>query len=130
MAMRVNDTDAYTSFAGQCIKAFTTKRVPNCVKFNPSPDKNHIFLTGCADKKIYQFDSRTGEIVQEYDQHLGAINTITFVDDNRRFVSTSDDKTLRAWEFDIPVVIKYVAEPTMHSMPAVTLDPTSMHLLS
>ncbi|KAH6575546.1 hypothetical protein BSLG_000207 [Batrachochytrium salamandrivorans] len=107
---------------GACISRFTTKRVPYCVKFNPDPAKQDIFLTGCQDKKIYQFDIRTGEIVQEYDQHLGAVNTITFVDDNRRFVTTSDDKTLRAWEVDIPVVIKYVAEPDMHSMPAVTLS--------
>jgi pre-mRNA-processing factor 17 len=107
---------------GQCIARFTTKKIPYCVTFNPDEDKQHIFLTGCQDKKIYQFDTRSGEIVQEYDQHLGAVNTITFVDDNRRFVTTSDDKSLRAWEYDIPVVIKYVADPSMHSMPAVTLS--------
>ena len=67
----------------------------------------------------------SGEITQEYDQHLGPVNTITFVDENRRFVTTSDDKTIRAWDYDIPVVIKYIAEPFMHSMPAVTLHPSS-----
>lgn len=67
----------------------------------------------------------SGEITQEYDQHLGPVNTITFVDENRRFVTTSDDKTIRAWDFDIPVVIKYIAEPHMHSMPAVTVHPNS-----
>ena len=72
-----------------------------------------------------QYDINTGEITQEYDQHLGPVNTITFVDENRRFVTTSDDKTIRAWDFDIPVVIKYIAEPHMHSMPAVTLHPSS-----
>ena len=46
-----------------------------------------------------QWDIRTEEIVQEYDRHLGAVNTITFVDQNRRFVSTSDDKSLRVWEW-------------------------------
>lgn len=47
----------------------------------------------------WQWDIRSGEIVQEYDRHLGAVNTITFVDHNRRFVSTSDDKSLRVWEW-------------------------------
>jgi WD40 repeat protein len=43
--------------------------------------------------------------VQEYDYHLGAVNTITFVDEGRRFVTTSDDKTIRVWEYGIPVQV-------------------------
>ncbi|KAJ9055739.1 hypothetical protein DSO57_1000597 [Entomophthora muscae] len=109
---------------GKCIRTFTTGKIPYCAKFHPDPDKQNIFLAGCSDKKIIQFDTRSGDITQEYDQHLGAVNSITFVDDNRRFVSTSDDKTMRVWEFGIPVVIKYVAEPYMHSMPAVSLHPS------
>jgi pre-mRNA-processing factor 17 len=31
--------------------------------------------------------------------HLGAVNAIEFVDQNRRFVSTSDDKSMRIWEW-------------------------------
>ncbi|KAI8607139.1 WD40-repeat-containing domain protein, partial [Chytriomyces sp. MP71] len=99
---------------GKCIRSFSTRRIPHCIKFNPNPSQQNIFLTGCADKKVYQFDTNSGNVVQEYDQHLGAVNTITFVDENRRFVTTSDDKTLRAWEYGIPVVIKYIAEPDMH----------------
>jgi len=109
---------------GQCLKAFSNGKTPHVVKFHPDEDKQHIFLAGMQDKKIVQWDMNTSEIVQEYDQHLGAVNTITFVDENRRFVTTSDDKTIRAWDYDIPVVIKYIAEPHMHSMPAVTLHPT------
>ncbi|KAJ3146287.1 pre-mRNA-processing factor 17, partial [Irineochytrium annulatum] len=107
---------------GKCVTTFNPRRVPYCIKFNPAGE-NHQFLAGCQDKKIYQFDCRSGDIVQEYDQHLGAVNTVTFIDENRRFVSTSDDKTIRVWEYGIPVVIKYIAEPSMHSMPAVALDP-------
>ena len=66
---------------------------------------------------------------QEYDYHLAAVNTVTFVDEGRRFVTTSDDKTIRAWEFGIPVQIKYIADPSMHSVPAVTLHPNAQWLI-
>ncbi|KAG7331676.1 hypothetical protein KOW79_005645 [Hemibagrus wyckioides] len=113
---------------GKCISKFTNRKVPYCVKFNPDEDKQHLFVAGMSDKKIVQWDIRSEEVVQEYDRHLGAVNTITFVDDNRRFVSTSDDKSLRVWEWDIPVDFKYIAEPSMHSMPAVTLSPNGKWL--
>uniref|UniRef100_UPI00358E4ADD pre-mRNA-processing factor 17 n=1 Tax=Myxine glutinosa TaxID=7769 RepID=UPI00358E4ADD len=113
---------------GACISRFTNRRVPYCVRFNPDDDKQHLFVAGMSDKKIVTWDARSGEIVQEYDRHLGAVNTITFVDENRRFVTTSDDKSLRVWEWDIPVDFKYIAEPSMHSMPAVTLSPNGKWL--
>ncbi|KAL1441519.1 hypothetical protein MTO96_008486 [Rhipicephalus appendiculatus] len=87
---------------GNCIARFTNRKVAYCVKFNPDNDKQNLFVAGTSDKKIVCWDVRTKEIVQEYDRHLGAVNTITFVDDNRRFVSTSDDKSMRVWEWDIP----------------------------
>ncbi|TRY86749.1 hypothetical protein DNTS_004239 [Danionella cerebrum] len=118
----------WDSETGKCIAPFTNRKVPYCVKFNPDEDKQNLFVAGMSDKKIIQFDVRTGEVVQEYDRHLGAVNTITFVDENRRFVSTSDDKSLRVWEWDIPVDFKYIAEPSMHSMPAVTLSPNGKWL--
>lgn len=108
---------------GRCIRSFHTNQVPNCVVWNPGYGRQHVFLVGCADKKIYQYDSKTGKITQTYDQHLGAINSISFFDDARRFVSTSDDKTMRVWEYDIPVVIKYVADPSMHSQPVCAMHP-------
>ena len=69
--------------------------------------------------------SEAASALQEYDYHLGAVNTITFVDEGRRFVTTSDDKTIRVWEYGIPVQIKYIADPSMHSIPAVTLHPNN-----
>ncbi|KAH7104200.1 pre-mRNA splicing factor [Auriculariales sp. MPI-PUGE-AT-0066] len=120
--MKLWDTET-----GQCIKAFSNGKIPYVIRFHPDEDKQHIFLAGMSDKKIIQYDMNSGDITQEYDQHLGPVNTITFVDDNRRFVTTSDDKTIRAWEFDIPVVIKYIAEPHMHSMPAVTMHPSKKY---
>ncbi|VAH91611.1 unnamed protein product [Triticum turgidum subsp. durum] len=110
---------------GQVISTFSTGKVPYVVKLNPDEDKQHILLAGMSDKKIVQWDMKSGQITQEYDQHLGAVNTITFVDNNRRFVTSSDDKSLRVWEFGIPVVIKYISEPHMHSMPSIAVHPNS-----
>ncbi|KAL4233325.1 pre-mRNA-processing factor 17 [Mactra antiquata] len=113
---------------GECKSRFTSRKVAYCVKYHPEEDKQHLFVAGTSDKKIICWDTRSGEIVQEYDRHLGAVNSITFVDQNRRFVSTSDDKSLRVWEWDIPVDFKYIADPSMHSMPAVKLSPNGKWL--
>jgi len=113
---------------GQCISKFSTHKIPYCVKFNPDQDKQHLFVVGTSDKKIVTFDINSGDTVQEYDRHLGAVNTITFVDNNTKFVSTSDDKSLRVWEWDIPVDFKYIADPSMHSMPSSTLSPNGKYL--
>lgn len=77
-----------------------------------------------SDKKIIQYDTRSGEMTQEYDHHLGPINTITFVDEDRRFITTSDDKSLRAWELNIPVPIKFIAEPHMFALTAAAPHPS------
>jgi len=135
---------------GSVVSRFTSRKIPYCVKFHPDFNKQHLFVCGTSDKKIlcvsiayfssttqsndnfyyfhFQWDTRSGEIVQEYDRHLGAVNTVTFVDENRRFVTTSDDKSLRVWEWDIPVDLKYIADPSMHSMPAVALSPNGKWL--
>ncbi|CAG5126344.1 unnamed protein product [Candidula unifasciata] len=113
---------------GECKARFTSRKVPYCIKFHPEEDKQHLFVAGTSDKKIVCWDIRSGEIIQEYDRHLGPVNSITFIDQNRRFVSTSDDKSLRVWEWDVPVDFKYIADPSMHSMPAVSLSPNGKWL--
>ncbi|KAF1941536.1 WD40 repeat-like protein [Clathrospora elynae] len=107
--MKLWDTET-----GKCLNRFTSGKTPHVVRFNPGTP--HEFLAGMSDKKILQYDTRSGEMVQEYDHHLGAINTITFCDENRRFITTSDDRSVRAWEYGIPVPIKFIAEPHMFSM--------------
>jgi pre-mRNA-processing factor 17 len=107
--MKLWDTET-----GQCKAKFSTGKTPHVIRFNPG--NNNEFLVGTVDKKIVQFDVRTREIIQEYEHHLGPVNTITFCDENRRFVTTSDDRSLRAWEYGIPVPIKLISEPDMFSM--------------
>ncbi|CAD6565121.1 MAG: hypothetical protein ASARMPREDX12_005700 [Alectoria sarmentosa] len=115
--MKIWDTET-----GACLSRFKSGAIPHCIKFNPSSP--HEFLAGMSDKKIIQYDTRSGEMTQEYDHHLGPINTITFVDEDRRFITTSDDKSLRAWELNIPVPIKFIAEPHMFALTAAAPHPS------
>lgn len=115
--------------SGECLRSFTNGKLPLCIKIHPSLDMQNIFLVGCKDKRIYQYDLNTGEIEQEYNEHLGGVNSITFIDQNRRFVTTSDDKTVRVWDFGIPVAIKYLADESMHSIPTTCLCPTGKWML-
>ncbi len=114
---------------GKVIRTFTNKKIPFCVLFHPDDDKQDQFLVGCSQKKISQFDVNSGNEVQSYDEHLGSINTITFIDNNRKFVSTSDDKKIFIWEFGMPVVVKHISEPSMHSIPAAALHPNGKYFV-
>ena len=54
--------------------------------------------------KLFSFQAQFWLVVDDVSnlfrfRHLGAVNTITFVDQNRRFVTTSDDKSIRVWEW-------------------------------
>ncbi len=40
------------------------EKIPYCVRFHPDKDKQHIVLAGCSDKRIVQFDTRSGKLVQ------------------------------------------------------------------
>ncbi|KAJ8122406.1 hypothetical protein O1611_g9849 [Lasiodiplodia mahajangana] len=122
-AMKLWDTET-----GKCLAKFSSGKTPNVLRFNPSVEHSTEFLAGMSDNKIVQYDTRTREMVQEYDHHLNAINTITFVDDNRRFMTTSDDKSIRAWEYNIPVPIKYIAEPHMYPITRTALHPSNKYL--
>jgi len=94
---------------GQCVNRFNIGKTPHVIKFNPSSENGHEFLAGLSDKRIVQYDTRAGnDTVQEYDRHLGPINTIEYIDENRRFMSTSDDRSLKVWEYGIPVEIKTI----------------------
>ena len=107
---------------GQCLGTFTNRKMGYCVKYYPRDD--NIFLVTSSDNRIYQWDQRSGSICQVYNYHLQPCNYLTFVDDDKKFISTSDDKKVLVWEYDIPVPIKYIQDPEMHSIPTLTNHPT------
>jgi pre-mRNA-processing factor 17 len=65
----------------------------------------------------------------EYDMHYAPVNTVTFFDEGRKFVSTSDDKRLLVWEYGTPVPIKEIQDPSLHAISAAALHPGGGFLL-
>lgn len=117
---------------GQVVSRFCggPGRLVNCVKFNPNPDWQRGFLAGYSDKRCLQWDTQTGKIIQNYWQHYGGVQAITFHRDGSYFMTASDDKSLRTWAWGIPVVVKLIAEPHMHSMPRLEADPTGDYTIA
>ncbi len=109
---------------GAILTSFDTR---NSISFalGTHPAHPSILLAG-INKKIVQFDTRTGDNLQEYDYHLDAINSITFVDEGRKFITSSDDKTIRVWEFGVPVQIQVIKDTEMHAASTASLSPDGM----
>jgi pre-mRNA-processing factor 17 len=108
---------------GDVLQTFSNKKVPYVVKFYPHDD--NLFVVGCSDNKVVTYDATTAEITQEYNHHLAPVNAILFVEDNgTKMVTSSDDKKILVWEWDIGVPVKYISDPTMHSMPCLVMHPS------
>jgi len=124
--LRLWDTES-----GKVLQTFGNKKVPYCVEFYPRDD--NFFVVGTSDNKIIAYDCTTGEITQEYNHHLAPVNAVAFVQEdngNVKMISSSDDKKVLVWEWDIGVPIKYISDPTMHSMPCLVMHPSHQYLVA
>ena len=117
---------------GKIISSISLRKVPFCISLNPNEDKQNEFLIGTSSKSIFQYDinkEKNYEPILEYGEHLGAVNTLSFIDYNRKFASTSDDRKILIWEYGSPVVITRISDPMMHSIPSVVIHPNGNHFL-
>lgn len=115
---------------GQVVSAMSNERVPCCVKFNPNAELQNEFLEGSSGPRVFQWDLRTKEVVQEYEEHQGGIISLLFVDQDRKFVSSSEDKSMRIWEYGNPVPVKYINDSSLFSMPALALHPSGKYFVA
>ena len=49
---------------GQVIKSLGEGKMFFTAKFHPNDDKQNVCMAGCQDKKCYQWDMNTGDLVQ------------------------------------------------------------------
>jgi len=117
---------------GVCRDNLEIKGVVYCVTWAPRDDPNVVMIGG-GNRKVLQWDLRqkrgglsttpSSFSLLEYDNHLGPINTVSFFDEGRRFISTSDDKRLLVWDYGTPVPIKEIQDPSLHAVSAATMHP-------
>ncbi|CAG9472269.1 pre-mRNA-processing factor 17, putative [Plasmodium vivax] len=112
---------------GKIKGVYNQKKTPYCLCLNH--DDPNTFLVGGANNKICHIDFRTGNIELEYNEHLQAINTITLCENNKKLISTSDDKKIFIWEYGLPVVVKYISDASMFSITAVSVHPSNNFFL-
>lgn len=121
-------TRLWDTETGQVICSFTNGRVYNQVRFHPHQQQHGDFLAAANDKKVYQWDMATGKFVITYGGHMGPVNTVTFLEDGKRIATTSDDKSIRFWDYGIPACVKHYTEAHMTSMPSVAVHPNGKYL--
>ena len=117
---------------GKVIRAYELKKIPLCIKYNIDIGHTDEFIVGTNYKKIFGFDVRDNRInkpSEVYDEHFGSINSITFIENGEKFISTSDDKKIFVWDCGIPNAIKHISDPQMYSISAGVLHPGNNHYL-
>ena len=115
---------------GKPIVTFNSQKHPYCVRLNPDPDRQHLFLTANLNSKIEQYDIRVNKKIVSYEDHLDCVNYLMFVDDNKKFVSCGDDKRMYMWEFGTPVVIKNISDPDLQTITTMTLRPDEKYFIA
>lgn len=82
--------------SGLCIKEFPSKdRGLACVEFS---DDARTILTGGNDQVIYQFDTNSGEMVNELKGHVGLVRSLHLDSLNQRIVSGSYDMSVKVFD--------------------------------
>lgn len=111
---------------GKVISRFASDKVNYCIAVHPHD--NNSFVVGNANHKALQYDAASGKLTQEYNEHLGPVSSVTFCEDGKKLLTTSDDRKVFVWNYGIPVVDKYISDSSLHAVPAVALDPTGRFL--
>lgn len=58
-------------------------------------------------------------VAMNYEYHQGSVNTITFYEENKHFLTTGDDRKVIAWDFRVPAPIRIITDSTLNVIPYV-----------
>ncbi|KPA79694.1 hypothetical protein ABB37_05466 [Leptomonas pyrrhocoris] len=118
--------------AGRCVQVLTNpERLPVVQHLHHPSDEAHLLLAA-VDKKVVLYDVRAScsKYQREYTGHMGTIFNLTLLSDGSKMLTTSEDKTLRTWDYRSPVQIKQFADAAMHAITHVLHHPTQPEYLA
>lgn len=107
---------------GEILKTLKVDAIPTVVKFVPGNDNE--FLVGLMNSNIEHYDlSDLEKPLQTYDHHVGCINALCIIDNGTKFLSTSDDKCIRIWNWKINIPVKTITHPTQYAISSAIVIP-------
>ncbi|KAG5420779.1 hypothetical protein I9W82_002660 [Candida metapsilosis] len=110
---------------GEVTKTIKTSSIPNVIRFNPNNESE--FIIGLSNHKIEHYSlTSIQNPIQVYDHHIGAINDMLV--DDQTFISTSDDKSVRVWHWQINIPIKVISDPSQFSTPSIKKHPNANYI--
>lgn len=112
---------------GQVVSRHSSGNQPADAKFYPKNENE--FICGQNNKTIVQWDIRENKIIQTYNDHLDCVNTVTFIDNDKKFVTTSLDKKILIWDYGTPIVCHHISEPSLQFVPFMTVHPNNKYMV-
>ena len=87
---------------GKIISSFSNNKLNYCIAVHPK-DCNSI-IVGNENHTAIQYDALSGNVVQVYNEHLGSVSSITFCEDGKKLVTTSDDRKFLCGTMGFPLL--------------------------
>ncbi|ESL07753.1 hypothetical protein TRSC58_04554 [Trypanosoma rangeli SC58] len=117
---------------GVCRNVLTNTEGLPCVQHLHHPFDTASLILAALDRKIVLYDVRASsqKYQREYTGHMGTIFNLTLLSGGKKLLTTAEDKTLRTWDFRVPVQIKQIADVSMHAITHVAHHPTEDMLVA
>ncbi|RCK64197.1 Pre-mRNA-processing factor 17 [Candida viswanathii] len=120
--------------SGRVLRTVVVDAMPNVVLFNPNNEDE--FVVGLTNSKIVHFKMsgisyRTP--IQTYDHHQGGIIDLVNLASHEEgsgalFISSSEDKTVRFWKWQVNIPEKVITDPSQHSLPSIKPHPSANYI--
>lgn len=112
--------------AGLCRSVLTNAELLPVVQHLHHPSNEENLLLVAVDRKVVLYDVRVSckAYQMEYTGHMGTIFNLSLLSGGTKLLTTAEDKTLRTWDYRIPVQIKQFADAGMHAITHVVAHPT------